>query len=142
LRLIVPIIASVIERIRVASEAREQLKDITSEVNAALRRLGAKEGVCLVFAAHTTAGIVVNENADPAVCYDMLDWLESAVPQSTPFQHAEGNSPAHIKATLVGQSAALPIEGGRLALGTWQGVFFAEFDGPRDRTVIVSVVAT
>ncbi|MEO8458613.1 MAG: secondary thiamine-phosphate synthase enzyme YjbQ, partial [Chloroflexota bacterium] len=88
------------------------------------------------------AGIVVNENADPAVCYDMLTWLESAVPQSTPFRHEEGNSPAHIKAALVGQSATLPIEGGKLALGVWQGVFFAEFDGPRDRTVIVSVVAS
>jgi secondary thiamine-phosphate synthase enzyme len=130
----------VIERIRVASEAREQLKDITAEVNGSLRRLGASEGVCLIFATHTTAGIVVNENADPTVCSDMLDWLESAVPQGTPFQHAEGNSPAHIKATLVGQSAALPVEGGRLALGTWQGVFFAEFDGPRERTVIVAVV--
>lgn len=132
----------VIERIRVVSEAREQLRDITPEVNGVLRKLGVKDGVCLVFVAHTTAGIVVNENADPAVCSDMLDWLESAVPQSTPFQHAEGNSPAHIKATLVGQSATLPVEGGRLALGTWQGVFFAEFDGPRDRTVIVSVVAS
>jgi len=129
----------VIERIRVTSEAREQLKDITSEVNAVLRKLGAKEGVCLIFAAHTTAGIVVNENADPAVCVDMLDWLESAVPQSTPFRHEEGNSPAHIKATLVGQSASLPVEAGRLALGTWQGVYFAEFDGPRERTVIVVV---
>jgi secondary thiamine-phosphate synthase enzyme len=130
----------VIERIRVTSEARAQLKDITAEVNAALRKLDVSEGICLIFAAHTTAGIVVNENADPAVCSDMLDWLESTVPQSTPFRHAEGNSPAHIKATLVGQSAALPVQGGRLTLGTWQGVFFAEFDGPRDRTVIVSVV--
>lgn len=130
-----------IERIRVASEAREQLKDITAEINGVLRKLGVSEGVCLIFAAHTTAGIVVNENADPAVCSDMLDWLENAVPQSTPFRHEEGNSPAHIKATLVGQSTALPVEGGRLALGVWQGVFFAEFDGPRNRTVIVSVVA-
>jgi secondary thiamine-phosphate synthase enzyme len=130
----------VIERIRVTSEARAQLKDITAEVNAALRKLDVSEGICLIFAAHTTAGIVVNENADPAVCSDMLDWLESTVPQSTLFRHAEGNSPAHIKATLVGQSAALPVQGGRLTLGTWQDVFFAEFDGPRDRTVIVSVV--
>jgi secondary thiamine-phosphate synthase enzyme len=129
------------ERIRITSEAREQLKDITGEVNSALRRLGVKEGVCLIFAAHTTAGIVVNENADPAVCSDMLDWLASVVPQSTPFRHAEGNSPAHIKATLVGQSAALPVQAGKLALGTWQGVFFAEFDGPRERTVIVSVTS-
>lgn len=116
------------------------MKDVTSEVNGALRRLGANEGVCLVFVPHTTAGLIVNENADPAVCSDMLDWLDEAVPQGHPFRHEEGNSPAHIKATLVGQSATLPVEDGRLALGTWQGVFLAEFDGPRERTVIVSMV--
>jgi secondary thiamine-phosphate synthase enzyme len=125
---------------RVASEAPQQMKDVTSEVNGALRRLSAKDGVCLVFVPHTTAGLIVNENADPAVCSDMLDWLDEAVPQSRPCRHEEGNSPAHIKATLVGQSATLPVEDGRLALGTWQGVFLAEFDGPRERTVIVSMV--
>jgi secondary thiamine-phosphate synthase enzyme len=129
-----------IERIRVASEARQQMKDVTSEVNGALRLPGVKDGVCLVFVPHTTAGLIVNENADPAVCSDMLDWLDEAVLQSRPFRHEEGNSPAHIKATLVGQSATLPVEDGRLALGTWQGVFLAEFDGPRERTVIVSMV--
>ena len=130
----------VIERMRVASEAPQQMKDVTSEVNGALRRLGAKDGVCLVFVPHTTAGLIVNENADPVVCSDMLDWLDEAVPQRRLFRHEEGNSPAHIKATLVGQSATLPVEDGRLALGTWQGVFLAEFDGPRERTVIVSIV--
>jgi secondary thiamine-phosphate synthase enzyme len=125
---------------RVASEAREQMKDITSEVNGALRAMGASGGICQVFLPHTTAGLIVNENADPDVCVDMLDWLAEAVPQSRPFRHAEGNSPAHIKATLVGQSAVLPVENGRLALGTWQGVFLAEFDGPRQRTVVVNVV--
>jgi len=130
----------VIERLSVTSDAREQLKDITDEVNSALRKMGAAGGICQVFVPHTTAGLVVNENADPAVCSDMLDWLEEAVPQGRPFGHAEGNSPAHIKATLVGQSATLPVERGRLALGTWQGVFLAEFDGPRQRTVVVNVV--
>jgi secondary thiamine-phosphate synthase enzyme len=125
---------------RVVSEARQQMKDVTSEVNGALHRLGVKDGVCLVFVPHTTAGLIVNENADPAVCSDMLDWLDEAVPQDRPFRHEEGNSPAHIKATLVGQSATLPVEDGRLALGTWQGVFLAEFDGPRERTVVVSMV--
>lgn len=129
-----------IERLRIASEAREQLKDITSEINAALRSMGASEGICQVFVAHTTAGIVINENADPAVCVDMLDWLSEIVPQSRPFQHAEGNSPAHIKATLVGMSATIPIDGGHLLLGTWQGVYLAEFDGPRQRTIVVNVV--
>jgi secondary thiamine-phosphate synthase enzyme len=129
-----------IERIDVESEAREQLRDITDEVNGALGRLGAASGLCQVFVPHTTAGLVVNENADPAVCHDLLTWLDSAVPQAGPYRHAEGNSPAHIKATLVGQSVMLPVAGGRLALGTWQGVFLAEFDGPRRRTVVVSVV--
>jgi secondary thiamine-phosphate synthase enzyme len=131
-----------IERLRIESEALQQLKDITGEINSALRRLGADGGICQVFVPHTTCGLVVNENADPAVCSDMLDWLDDAIPQSRPFRHAEGNSPAHIKATLVGQSATLPVENGRLALGTWQGVFLAEFDGPRARTVMVNVVGT
>jgi secondary thiamine-phosphate synthase enzyme len=135
------IIAIVIERLHVSSDAPQQLKDITGELNSALRKLGATSGICQVFVLHTTAGLVINENADPAVCSDMLDWLDEQVPQDHPFQHAEGNSPAHIKATLVGQSATVPIDGGRLALGTWQGVFLAEFDGPRQRTVVVNVVA-
>ncbi len=130
------------ERIEVASEAREQLRDITNEVNGALERSGAVSGICHVFVPHTTAGLVVNENADPAVCSDMLSWLDDFVPPGRRYDHAEGNSPAHIKATLVGQSATLPVDGGRLALGTWQGVFLAEFDGPRRRTVVVNVVAT
>lgn len=128
------------ERLRIETGAREALRDITSEVNAAVQRSGIESGLCQVFVTHTTAGIVVNENADPAVCSDMLDWLAEAVPQSRPFRHAEGNSPAHIKATLVGQSATIPIDGGRLALGTWQGVYLAEFDGPRERTVLVTVI--
>jgi secondary thiamine-phosphate synthase enzyme len=98
------------------------------------------EGLCQVFVPHTTAGIVVNENADPDVCADMLAWLERTVPDNEDYRHAEGNSPAHLKATLVGQSATIPVERGRLALGTWQGLFLAEFDGPRERTIVVSVV--
>jgi secondary thiamine-phosphate synthase enzyme len=131
----------VLERLEVASDAAQQLKDITGEVNSALRRMQASGGICQVFVPHTTAGLVVNENADPDVCIDMLTWLEEIVPQGHPFRHAEGNSPAHIKATLVGQSVTLPVDRGRLALGTWQGVFLAEFDGPRRRTVIVNVVS-
>ena len=122
------------------SEAREQLKDITQDVNEALRRLGAAEGICQVFIPHTTAGVLVNENADPDVCWDILTWLDRIVPQEGGYRHAEGNSPGHIKSTLVGQSATLPVSGGRLALGTWQGVYLAEFDGPRERTVLLTVV--
>jgi secondary thiamine-phosphate synthase enzyme len=131
-----------IERIKVAAESRTQFVDITGAVNDALHRLGASDGVCHVYVPHTTAGIVVNENADPDVARDMLAWLDRVVPQNdTDYRHAEGNSPAHIKSTVVGQSATLPIEEGRLALGTWQGVYLAEFDGPRQRTVVISVIA-
>lgn len=128
------------EELRIASGARQALRDITSEVNAAVKRTGVASGLCHVFVTHTTAGIVINENADPAVCSDMLDWLDEVVPQSRPFRHAEGNSPAHIKATLVGQGATMPVHDGRLALGAWQGVYLAEFDGPRERTVLVTVI--
>jgi len=98
------------------------------------------DGVCHIFSPHTTAGIIVNENADPDVCADMIARLDELVPVSADYRHAEGNAHAHIKATLVGQSAAIPIENGRLALGRWQGIFLAEFDGPRERTVLVTVV--
>ncbi len=129
-----------VERIAVASDQQQQLCDITGLVNSALRRLGAREGVCHLYVPHTTAGIIVNENADPDVGTDIMNWLEGLAPRHGQYRHAEGNAHAHIKAALVGQSAAIPIEDGRLALGTWQGVFLAEFDGPRRRTVLVSVV--
>jgi len=129
-----------VERIAVSSGQGQQLCDITGLVNGALQRLGARDGVCHLYVPHTTAGIIVNENADPDVCTDILEWLEAAVPRQGRYHHAEGNAHAHIKAALVGQSAMIPIKDGRLALGTWQGVFLAEFDGPRQRTVLVSVV--
>ncbi len=131
-----------IERIQVASSSHEQLRDITAAVGDVLRRAQVQQGICHIFVPHTTAGHIVNENADPDVCRDILDWLESAVPRARPFRHAEGNAPAHIKASLAGQSAAIPFEGGKLALGTWQGIYLAEFDGPRQRTVIVSVMGS
>ena len=130
-----------IERITVSAPERTCFVDITGRVNEALGRLGAGEGVCHVFVPHTTAGVVVNENADPDVATDMLAWLDRMVPQNdTDYRHAEGNSPAHIKSTLVGQSATLPVTGGKLALGTWQGVYLAEFDGPRERKIVVNFI--
>ncbi len=129
-----------LERFNVRSDSHEQLKDITQDVNEALRRTGVSEGICQVYVPHTTAGVLVNENADPDVCWDILVWLDKMVPQDGPYRHAEGNSPGHIKSVLVGQSASLPVAGGRLALGVWQGVYLAEFDGPRERTVLVTVV--
>lgn len=130
-----------IERIKVAAENRTQFIDITSAVNDAISRIGAADGVCHLYVPHTTAGIVINENADPDVARDMLAWLDRVVPRNdTDYRHAEGNSPAHIKSTLVGQSATIPVENGQLALGTWQGVYLAEFDGPRQRTVLINIV--
>ena len=114
--------------------------DITERVASAVRDMRAVDGVCHVFAPHTTAGIIVNENADPDVCRDFIARFEELVPSNGSYHHAEGNAHAHIKAALVGQSAAIPIDNGRLALGRWQGIFLAEFDGPRERTVVVTVV--
>jgi secondary thiamine-phosphate synthase enzyme len=115
--------------------------DITDEVQEAVAASGVVDGLCLVSSPHTTAGITVNEHADPDVAHDMLLWLERAVPRAQPgFRHAEGNSDSHIKAALVGTAATLPVRGGRLALGTWQGVFFCEFDGPRQRRCWVQVL--
>ena len=132
---------ALIERIRIRSGHRQELLDVTDRVNSALRGMATSEGLCQVFVPHTTAGVVVNENADPDVCADMLARLDAMVPENEDYRHAEGNSPAHIKATLVGQSATIPVEHGRLALGTWQGVFLAEFDGPRERIIVISMVS-
>ena len=132
----------VIERIHIITRAQERLEDITRRVNDIVRRLKMDEGLCHLYVPHTTAGIIVNENADPEVARDILERLEALAPRSGRYRHAEGNAHAHIKASLVGQSVTIPIEGGELALGRWQGVFLAEFDGPRERTVIVSATMT
>ena len=131
-----------IERIRIITRSKERLEDVTHRVSEIVRRTRVEEGLCHLYVPHTTAGIVVNENADPDVSRDILERLEALVPSGGRYHHAEGNAPAHIKASLVGQSVTIPIEGGKLALGRWQGVFLAEFDGPRDREVLVSVVMT
>jgi len=120
--------------------SRDELIDITDRVRQAVRDAGVTEGVVTVYVPHTTAGVTINENADPDVVHDILAALDEAVPQRQGFyRHAEGNSAAHVKSSMVGCSAVIPISGGRLALGTWQGVYFCEFDGPRRRQVIVSV---
>jgi secondary thiamine-phosphate synthase enzyme len=129
------------KRITVRSGGYQELLDITQRVASAVRDMHVYDGVCHIFSPHTTAGLIINENADPDVCADMVARLDELVPVNGDYRHAEGNAHAHIKATLVGQSAYIPVEGGRLALGRWQGIFLAEFDGPRERTVIVSVVA-
>jgi len=129
------------ERIRLRTRSAQCLEDVTQQVNEAVHSSGVDEGVCHLFVPHTTAGLVINENDDPDVGRDLLEKLEALVPSDAPYHHYEGNAHAHIKSSLVGQSAAAPVAAGRLALGRWQAVFFAEFDGPRERELLVTVVA-
>ncbi|MCR4402527.1 MAG: secondary thiamine-phosphate synthase enzyme YjbQ [Firmicutes bacterium] len=124
----------------IRTKAQDELVDITADVRRLVRESGVERGVCLVYVPHTTAGVTVNESADPDVARDILEALTRMVPRHGAYRHAEGNAAAHIRATLVGSSATIPVEGGDLALGTWQGVFFCEFDGPRSRRVNVRVL--
>jgi secondary thiamine-phosphate synthase enzyme len=124
----------------VRTTARVALCDITAEVNAEVARMEVREGLCNLFLTHTTAAVIVSENWDPDVCTDMLAHLDRMVPREGGFKHAEGNSQAHILSVMLGTSINIPVSDGKLALGKWQGVMVAEFDGPRDRTVRVSVV--
>lgn len=126
--------------IAVNTTAREEFVDITAQVQEAVRASGCQHGVCHIICSHTTAGVTVNENADPDVVHDILLSLRDIVKELRGFQHGEGNSTAHVKSTLVGIHACLPIEHGRLVLGTWQAVYFCEFDGPRRRQVRVVCV--
>ncbi len=130
-----------IRYIDVRSRARTELIDITAEISEIVRAATVGSGVCHLFALHTTAGITVNEGADPAVQTDINRFLAKLVPHDANFTHSEGNSDAHIKSMLAGTSQALLIENGKLLLGTWQSVFFCEFDGPRSRRVAVKIVA-
>jgi secondary thiamine-phosphate synthase enzyme len=125
----------------VETKRRCQMVDVTAEVRRAVRASGVREGICLVWCPHTTAGVTVNENADPDVPADLLLGLERVVDARWPFRHAEGNSDAHLKSTLVGCSRTVAVAGGDLRLGTWQGIWFCEFDGPRRRRVEVTVIA-
>jgi len=129
------------ETIEITTRARSESVDITNRVQEEVSRSGVSRGVAVVYSPHTTAGVTVNEHADPGVVADVLATLERLVPRRGPYAHAEGNSDAHVKASLVGLSICVPVEQGRLALGTWQGVFFCEFDGPRRRRALVQVLA-
>lgn len=119
--------------IEVRTETRTQMLDITALIEERLEQEGFEEGFCFLYVPHTTAAITINESADPAVKADILMVLNQIVPQDANYRHREGNSPAHVKASLVGASELIAVEKGRLVLGTWQGVFFCEFDGPRKR---------
>lgn len=128
------------ERFEVRSTRREQMIDITREVAAVVEGSGVQEGAALVFVPHTTAAVTINENADPDVVSDVLEGLERIAPRAGTYRHHEGNSDGHIKSSLVGTSELIPVAGGSLILGTWQGVYFCEFDGPRTRSIVVQVI--
>jgi len=126
--------------IAVKTHSRTELVDITDDVQAAVRQAGVREGICMVYIPHTTAAVTINENADPTVKGDILKVINKIIPWDDGYRHLEGNSAAHIKSTLVGASELVAIAGGKLQLGTWQGIFFCEFDGPRRRKVQVHFV--
>jgi secondary thiamine-phosphate synthase enzyme len=128
------------EKLTLGTDKRETTIDVTARVRAAVTRSKVREGICVVNVAHTTAAIFVNENADADVQRDLLQQLTNVVPKDGDYRHAEGNAAAHIKAVLVGNDIALSIHQGELVLGTWQGVYFAEFDGPRERSATVTVI--
>lgn len=129
------------KQISVETRSRVEMIDITEAVQKAVREEKIEKGICLVYTPHTTAAITINENADPDVPRDIIAALDRAVPLSANYRHAEGNSAAHVKSSLVGASELVTIENGRLVLGTWQSIFFCEFDGPRTRKVLISIIS-
>ena len=124
----------------VKTRERTELIDITSSINQLIQKSGTEQGLCMVYVPHTTAAVTINESADPSVKLDILMVLNRIIPWEANYRHLEGNSPAHVKSTLVGSSELIAIENRRLALGTWQGIFFCEFDGPRTRKVDVRII--
>ncbi len=127
------------EELRIRTPKREVLVNITGDVKKIVKNSNVKEGVCRIFIPHTTAGITINENADPAVMKDIVSYLRKLIPQNAGFSHMEGNSDAHIKSSLTGPSLDVIIHSGKLMLGTWQGLMLAEYDGPRNRKVYVQI---
>jgi len=123
--------------LKIKTRAKTELIDITSEIQDLVRSSGIEEGFCMLYVPHTTAAVTINESADPSVKSDILMILNKIIPWEAEYRHLEGNSPAHIKSTIVGASELVAIENEKLVLGTWQGIFFCEFDGPRTRKVNV-----
>lgn len=128
------------EKISVKTTRRIELIDITKEVQAAVEKSKIKNGICFVFCPHTTAGLTINENADPSVCKDIINILNRLVPKDGGYSHSEGNSDSHLKSSIFGSSLNIFVESGELALGGWQGIFFCESDGPRNREVWVKIM--
>ena len=128
------------EQLSVKTQSRTDLVDVSAQVAAVVKKSGIKSGMCHVYVPHTTAGVTINENADPSVRDDIAMVLDRMVPWTGGYAHAEGNSAAHVKSSMMGPAASIPVEKGRMILGTWQGIYFCEFDGPRSRKVLVKVV--
>jgi len=128
-----------IKEISISTSKQQELVNVTDQIEKAVEESGVKEGICSIYVPHTTAAITINEGADPNVVEDIIDKLEELVPRGRGYKHTEGNADGHIKSTLVGVSLALPIKNAKLALGTWQSIFFCEFDGPRQRRIIVEI---
>ena len=126
------------KKISIKTTSRNEFIDITQDINKYVRQSGIEEGTCTVFIPHTTAGITVNENADPDVRKDILNYLSRMVPRSEEFSHSEGNSDSHIKSSFMGCSKTFIINQSQIVLGTWQGIYFCEFDGPRNRNFYIS----
>jgi secondary thiamine-phosphate synthase enzyme len=129
-----------LQTMTVRTSSRNEFLDLTREIQAAVLESGVREGLCHLFVPHTTAALTINENADPSVKSDILMVLNKVISDQEPYRHLEGNSPAHIKASLLGPQLTLMVSNGRLVLGTWQGIYFCEFDGPRSRRLHLKVM--
>ncbi len=129
-----------IKKLEIKTSSRSEIIDITDKIQKVISDSKIKSGICIIYVPHTTAGITVNENYDPSVRIDILDYLEKIAPASARYKHREGNADSHIKTSVVGSSATLVIEDGRVLLGSWQGIMFCEFDGPRTRKLIVKTI--
>lgn len=127
------------KKIKIKTNSRVELVDITEKIQGAVAKSGIKDGVCHIFCPHTTAGLTINENADPSVQNDIIKALNKLISENADYSHSEGNSDSHIKSSLFGSSLAVFVESGRLALGTWQGIYFAEGDGPRSREAWIKI---
>ena len=130
-----------LQTLTVRTGSHTEFLDLTGRIQAAVQESGVQDGLCHLFVPHTTAAVTINENADPSVRADILMVLNKLISEREPYRHLEGNSPAHIKASLLGPQLTLMVSGGRLVLGTWQGIFFCEFDGPRNRRLHLKMVA-
>lgn len=130
------------ETIEVNTRSRTQALDVTRAVQDIISRANFKDGLAIVCSSHTTAGLTINENADPDVMADFLESLDRLVPRNGPYAHSEGNSDAHVKSSLIGHSVSVPVESGKLKFGTWQGIYFCEFDGPRRRRLFVQLLSS